>query len=335
MSPLVSALALALALVAAHPPVAAAQAAAGVVVESVGPSWSGANHAGLQPGDVITRWALPGADAAGERGIAGLADWMEAEAEHGLTLDGLRLTYIRAGTTHTTTLAGGAWMVTAGPVLDAALAADHARAQALERAGDQAAAGDLWQDLAERTATRDEALSAWFAVRAGGAALAAGNAAAADARYTAARDGAARAGQVWLERDALDGLARARQAGQRAADAVAAREAAVELMRTRRPDSPTFVRTLNALAQHQRDFGRLEDAERTYREARDIATRTASGTVAETAALGGLATVLRGRAIWPAPTRCWRKPVRSSRAFRPGTPIASATWGTAASCCSR
>ncbi|MEZ5416736.1 MAG: hypothetical protein R2708_05265 [Vicinamibacterales bacterium] len=75
---------LAVVLAALPAPVAGRQPAAppGVVVESIGPAWSGAQRAGLRPGDVLTAWALPATDAAGEHAIAGLADWLGSRSEY-------------------------------------------------------------------------------------------------------------------------------------------------------------------------------------------------------------------------------------------------------------
>ena len=102
--------------------------AEGVVVESVGPPWSGASKAGLRPGDVVTAWALPATEPAGTHAVASLADWAEAEAEHALRAEGVRVTISRGGALQTATLAGGAWLLGVAPRLEGDLRSEHERA---------------------------------------------------------------------------------------------------------------------------------------------------------------------------------------------------------------
>lgn len=267
----------------------------GVVVESVGPPWSGASRASLREGDVIVSWSVPGASEASVRRVDGLHDWMEAEAEHGLRLEGVRVTFRRDGPEQTTDLGGGAWLLTVRPVLADDLARAHAEALAVAATGEQAPAAVAWRELAGRERMRDPAVAAWFALRSGAAALSAQNAAAAEAAYAEAREWARDAGLLWLERDALEGLGRARQAAQKPEAAADAWTAAATLLREARPTSPAYVRAMNALAQFQREFGSLEDSERTYRVAMETARTACPGTIAEVASVGGLSVILRRR----------------------------------------
>ena len=213
--------------------------APGVVVESVGPSWSGASRAGLREGDTIVAWSVPGASAASVRPVVSLHDWMEAEAEHSLRRDGVRVTFRRDGAERTTDLGGGAWLLDVRPMLDGELAAAHAAALVLSSTGDHARAAAAWRDLAVRQRGRDAAVAAWFALRAGAAALSAGDKAAADAAYADARAWAGEAALVWLQRAALEGLGRARQGAETPGAAAEAWTAAVTLLREARPTSPS------------------------------------------------------------------------------------------------
>ena len=268
----------------------------GVVVESVGPPWSGASKAGLRPGDVITAWALPATGLSGTREVAGLADWAEAEAEHSLRAEGIVVSVVRDGAPFTTTLTGGAWLLGVGPRLEGDVALRHARALAAAASGEQPAAAALWRELAaEAEGGADPSLQPWFALRAGGAEMAARNAAGAQASYAAARRAARERGQTLLEREALDGLGRAHQASQQPVEAETAWNDAVALMQTERPASPVFVRALNALAAFEREFGRLDESQRTYQRALEAARTICPGSIAEVASLGGLSLTLRRR----------------------------------------
>ena len=268
----------------------------GVVVESIGPRWSGASKAGLQPGDVITAWALPATEPAGTHAVASLADWAEAEVEHGPRADGVRVTVMRSGAPQTFVLDGGAWMLGVAPILDGDLAADHGRATAHAARGEQPRAAAIWRELSARTEQSvDPSLAAWFSLRAATAEMAARNPVAAQAAFAAARAAARERRQWSLERDALDGLARANQAGQQPVAAEAAWTEAVALVQAERPNSPALPRTLNALGAAQRDYGRLDDSDRTYQRALEIARVVCPGTIVEVASLGGLSVTLRRR----------------------------------------
>lgn len=271
-------------------------AGSGVRVESIGPSWSGASKAGLRPGDVITAWAVPGSEPAGTRAVASLADWVEAEAEHGLRADGVLVTVSRGGAGQSLRLGGGAWMLGAGPVLDGDLEADHVQATAHAARGEQPRAAAIWRELSARAAQAvDPTLATWFALRAGSAELAARNPVAAQSAYAAARAAARERRQWFFEREALDGLARANQAGQQPVAAEAAWTEAVALVEAERPNSPVLPRTLNALAAAQREFGRLDDSERSYARALEMARLICPGSIVEVASLGGLSVTLRRR----------------------------------------
>jgi len=270
--------------------------AEGVVVESVGPPWSGASKAGLRPGDVVTAWALPATEPAGTHAVASLADWAEAEAEHALRAEGVRVTISRGGALQTATLAGGAWLLGVAPRLEGDLLSEHERAASAAARGEQPQAAVIWTDLATRAAQSvDPSLSAWFALRAGQAHLAARQPVPAQAAFAAARTAARERRQWVFERDALDGLARANQAGQQPVAAEAAWTEAVALVQAERPNSPALPRTLNALAAAQREFGRLDESERTYQRALEMARLICPGSIVEVASLGGLSVTLRRR----------------------------------------
>ncbi|MCU0621928.1 MAG: tetratricopeptide repeat protein, partial [Gemmatimonadales bacterium] len=270
--------------------------ATGVVVESVGPPWSGSGKAGLRQGDVITAWGLPATEPAGTHAVASLTDWFEVEAEHGPRAPGVVVSFVRDERAQTATLAGGAWMLGVGPLLDREWRADHETALTHAARGEQVQAAAVWRDLAARAMQAvDPSLPAWFWLRAGGAETAARNAAGAVTAYGAARAAARERGQLFLEREALDGLGRAQQASQQPVAAEAAWSEAVALLQSERPNSPALVRALNALGAAQREFGRLDESERIYRRALERARVVAPGSIVEVASLGGLSVTLRRR----------------------------------------
>ncbi len=268
----------------------------GVRVESTGPPWSGASKAGLRPGDVIFAWALPETEPAGTHAVAMIADWYEAEAEHGLRQRGVVVSFVRDEQIATAPLRGGAWVLGVAPLLTGERRAAHERATAQAAGGESAAAAATWRVLAEQTSQDpDPSLAAWFWLRAGGGEMAARNAAGAVTAYGSARAAASERAQPLLEREALDSLARAHQAGQQPVAAEAALSDAVALLQAERPNSPALVRTLNGLAAAQREFGRLDESERTYQRALDLARIAAPASIAEVASLGGLSLTLRRR----------------------------------------
>ncbi len=270
--------------------------ASGVRVESTGPPWSGASQAGLRPGDVIVAWARPEVEPAGTHAVATLADWSEAEAEHGLREAGVVVSLVRDGQISTAPLRGGAWFLGVAPLLSGERLAEHQRAAGLAGRGEQAEAATVWRRLAQDAAPEaDAALSVWLWLRAAGAEMAARRPVPAASDYGAARAAARERGLPFLERDALDGLARAEQARQQPLAAEAALTDAIALMQSERPMSPALVRTLNALGAAQREFGRLDDSERTFTRALDTAAAVCPGSIAEVAALGGLSLTKRRR----------------------------------------
>jgi CHAT domain-containing protein/Tfp pilus assembly protein PilF len=266
----------------------------GVVVETIGPGWSGATQAGLRPGDMITAWAPAGSAAAGDRTITGLADWLDAEAEHGLRVEGVRATYVREGRTSTTDLRGGAWTMTVAPLLSGTVASDHQRALALAARADQAQAARVWRELADRTrADADPALAIWFHLREGRAAVAARDPAAARTAFANARTLAAERRLVQLEREALAGIAGAALSVKQVEVARQTWTDVVALFERERPTSPMYVRALNNLARLQRDFGPLSESGRTDQRALEIARAVAPGSIAEVTSLTGLALTAR------------------------------------------
>jgi CHAT domain-containing protein/Tfp pilus assembly protein PilF len=266
----------------------------GVVVETIGPPWSGAAQAGLRPGDVITTWAPAGSSPAGDRSIVSLAEWMEAEAEHGLRADGIRVTFVRDGRADPVTLSGGAWLVGVAPALAEDTLREHRRARDLERQGEHGAAAAVWHALATRSRDdQDPSVAVWFLVRVGAAELAARNLAAAQGAFGEARTLAAERQLLQLEREALAGLAGAALAARQTDMARQAWTDLVTLFERERPTSPMFVRALNNLARFQRDIGPLPESGRTDQRALDVARAVAPGSIAEVASLNGLALTAR------------------------------------------